>query len=185
VSFIGLCGAGTSYQQWTNTRTARRRHEAGEGLDRTLSAYITGPWVVSCSERGVVVEMPHQTLRQGWGMFTEVVDLPSAVLLRGLDRAGFAVPKPALGPGGAAAFVDRVRGVLADRGASPRERLRAYFASHDAACPSCAYALRGTDGWRCPECGAALGLRNFPEAVRTPPGGPPQQPDSNAATKSP
>lgn len=182
LSMIGLCTAGTAYQQWTNSRAARKRYEAGEGMDQSLTAYIAGAWAISCSEGAVTVEMPHQTLRQSWGMFTEVVETPGFVLLRGLDRAGFAVPRAALGEGGADSFIARVRGVLADRGASPRERLRAYFAGHDAACPSCRYALRGTDGWRCPECGAALGLRDFPAAERTPP---PQQPASKAATKSP
>lgn len=38
------------------------------------------------------------------------------------------------------------------------ELLRAYLATHDAACAGCGYGLRGLTGPACPECGEALML---------------------------
>ena len=37
--------------------------------------------------------------------------------------------------------------------------LRTYLAQRDVPCPVCAYNLRGSEGPKCPECGARLDLR--------------------------
>jgi uncharacterized paraquat-inducible protein A len=42
---------------------------------------------------------------------------------------------------------------------APEQLLRQYLAMHDAACPVCAYDLRGLTSSKCPECGATLELR--------------------------
>lgn len=44
-------------------------------------------------------------------------------------------------------------------GLSEAEALAAFLAERDAACPNCAYNLRGLKGANCPECGLALELR--------------------------
>lgn len=121
------------------------------------------------SEMGVLYEDSHMRTEYRWSMFVTVSELPSFIVLDGVDGLCIVVPRPVLGSAQACAtFVERVRALIAAASSDARSRLRAYFAGTNAPCPGCRYSLHGSDGDKCPECGRAVMLADFPAAGTRP-----------------
>lgn len=138
--------------KWTRSMQvwARKLSESGAG------GYHEGEHTLVVTAEGIVLEEPHHRTHQRWSGVVAVEESADHVFLVRHDSSAITIPASVFAALPRAEFVSACREWIRAGGGAAVTR---HLASHDAACPSCSYNLRGVRAGACPECGTPISHR--------------------------
>lgn len=147
----------------------RRAAEAGRQLQQTMRSHqvdlLIGRWQVEVLADGIRTIGAPMTGHYNWMAVSHAALDDGFVAIHLLVAHGCSIPLHAFRDRAhAQCFVDHVNTSLAAHKAGSAQRVLAYLASADHACPACRYNLRGVSALQCPECGRAIEWTDVPRA---------------------
>lgn len=144
---------------------ARKRAE--KAIQRMELGDAVGRVGVELDEAGVITRTASTETRTAWKSAVVHSAGDYFVLARG-SASGMIIPKSAVGDEAVATeFAKQCAEWWRLGQQSLAERIGAYLAERDVACPTCKYNLRGVMSDKCPECGTELSIASLAQAKQS------------------
>lgn len=148
------------FSVWRRTAAAQMTEQCRATFAPALDADV----VIRVTPAALEYHDPRTVTRWAWPAVREVVDHGWCDQIITYGMRQMVVPRAAFADDGARAHFLALLARYGEQAGGDTMIVEEYLRGHDLACPKCKYALRGTRGAACPECGTPVTLAEITAA---------------------